>query len=115
MLRRLLAACPTVALLIACASPTLPLPPPEAIAVGAMPDPDHVTLTATCGGAPRNVFVSVVNEASYVPRDKVGVVALTDPVCGKWDATVYAHSGDWLDITYQLDGQISQPALLRVP
>jgi hypothetical protein len=81
------------------------------------PDADHVTLMASCGGAPRNVVIVVINEGSNVPvpLDRAVGGAITDPTCGQWDATVYAHTGDWLDITYQLSGQISQPAILRVP
>ncbi len=114
---RLTAVSLVAALAAACASPTLPLPPPEEIAVAPGPDADHVTLTAMCGGAPRNVVIIVVNEGftAPVPLDKAVGGAITDPTCGKWDSTVYAHSGDLLDITYELSGQISQPALLRVP
>ena len=36
---------------VACASPTLPLPPPEAPTQTAGPDADHVKLSAACGGA----------------------------------------------------------------
>jgi hypothetical protein len=115
MLRRLLAASLVVALALACASPTLPLPPPLAPTVSPGPDADHVKLTATCNYPERNVVIVVINENPNVARDLAVGGALTDPTCGSWDATVYAHSRDWLVITYQLGGQTSQPTLVKVP
>jgi hypothetical protein len=121
MLRRLLAASPVVVLALACASPTLPLPPPlwpsispaPPLATG-MPDNDHVTLTAACNVPERNAVIVVINEGAGVPADRAVGGALTN-ACGGWDSVVYAHSGDPLVITYQVGGQISQPTVITVP
>ncbi|MGA7120733.1 MAG: hypothetical protein WBY94_11580 [Polyangiaceae bacterium] len=118
MQRRALAASPVLALVMACASPTLPLPPPEEVSVGLGPDADHVTLIGLCGGTPRNVFVVVINEGGSkvpVPLDQSVGGARTDPTCGKWDATVFAHSGDLLSVTYDEDEFVSQSLLIGVP
>ena len=118
MLRRALAATPFVALAIACASPTLPLPPPEEVSVGAGLDADHVVLTGLCGGTPRNVFVVIINAGGSnvpVPLDQAVGGARTDPTCGKWDSTVFAHSGDLLSVTYDEDEVVSQALLIGVP
>jgi hypothetical protein len=117
MLRRLVAAGPIFALVLACASPTLPLPPPLAPTISAGPDADHVKLVATCNVSERNVPILVITEAmggASVPLDQAVGGALTDPTCGSWDAIVYAHTGNALVITYQLDGQISQPTIVYV-
>ncbi len=117
MFRRALAAGSFVALAAACASPTLPLPPPEEVTVGLGPDADHVTLTGMCGGTPRSVPIVIVNKGGSnvpVPLDQAVGGALTDPTCGKWDATVFGHSGDLLEVTYERDGEVSQAAFIGV-
>jgi hypothetical protein len=117
MVRRALAAGLFVAV-GACASPTLPLPPPELISVGLKPDADHVTLTGMCGGTPANVDVIVLNKGGSnvaVPLDQSVGGAHTDPVCGKWDATVFAHTGDVLSVSYVEDGELSQSESVGVP
>jgi hypothetical protein len=117
MLRRLLATSPVVTLVIACASPTLPLPPPLAPTISPGPDADHVRLKAQCNASERNVVIVVFTEGTStvpVPPDQAVGGALTDPMCGSWDATVYAHKGDTLVITYQLMGQISQATSIQV-
>jgi hypothetical protein len=115
VLRHLAALSPFVALAIACASPTLPLPPPLAPSISAGPDADHVKLTAACNPSERNVVIVVINENVNVPRAQAVGGALADPGCGQWDTIMYGHSGDPLVVTYQLNGQISQPQLVHIP
>jgi hypothetical protein len=116
MLRRLRAVCPPcvlVAAFVACASPTLPLPPPEAPAVQPGPDADHVKLVAGCGGAQANAVIVIVNRDLSVPNDAAVSGARTD-ACGAWDATVFAHSGDVLDITQEFGTTSSPPTPVQV-
>jgi hypothetical protein len=113
MLRRLLAVGVAMALVAACASPTLPLPPPEEPVLGAGPDADHVKLTVACGGADPQALIVIVNTNPTVPGDLAVSGALVDS-CGGWDATVYAHNGDSLDITQQIGTEESQPLLFQV-
>jgi hypothetical protein len=49
-----------------------------------------------------------------VPMDRAVGGALSNG-CGAWDAIVYAHSGDLLDITYEIDGQTSLPTTISPP
>lgn len=113
MVRRLLAVVPAVVLALACASPTLPLPPPAAPELGSAPDADHVKLVAACGGAEPGSIIVIVNDAPNVPNDEAVSGARTDG-CGAWDATVYAHAGDFLDITQQVGSQTSQTLIWQV-
>ena len=118
MFRRALAASLLAALAGACASPTLPLPPPELVSVGLGPDADHVTLTGLCGGTPRNVDIVIVNKGGsnvVVPLDQAVGGAHTDPTCGKWDATVFAHPGDLLHVSYIEGDELSQTDFVGVP
>jgi len=109
MLRRVFAVGPLAALAVACASPTLPLPPPEEPTV----DADHVILTVGCGGAETGTLIVIVNTNPAVPGDEaVSGSEVSD--CGGWDATVFAHEGDFLDITQEIGTERSQPLVLQV-
>ncbi len=114
MLRRLLAVGPVVALALACASPTLPLPPPEAPTVAPGVDADHVRLSVPCGGAETNALIVIVNTNTSVPNDEAVSGSRADG-CGAWDATVYAHAGDYLSITQEFGTTRSQPTTIQVP
>lgn len=112
MLRRLVATS-SIALAMACASPTLPLPPPEDISALRV-DATHVSLTATCNGAPPNVLLTVVNE-NFKSLLTSSDSTLTDP-CGAWAIpSVVASPGDRLTITYEEGEQISQQATVFAP
>jgi hypothetical protein len=113
MVRRLLAVCPALVLALACASPTLPLPPPVAPELGTPPDADHVHLVATCGGAEPGAVILIINNSPSVPDDQSVGGSRADG-CGAWDATVYAHSGDFLDITQELGSESSQTLVYQV-
>lgn len=103
-----------VALALGCASPTLPLPPPVAPNLGTAPDADHVDLVATCGGAEPGALIVIVNNSPNVPDDQAGAAVRTDG-CGAWDAVVYAHAGDYLDITQESGNESSQTLVYQVP
>jgi hypothetical protein len=92
---------------ISCASPTLPLPPPEAPMQTDGIDADHVQLSAGCGGAQGQALIVIVNE-NVAPDMAVGGAIATD--CGSWDSSVLAHSGDALSITQTADESTSPPA-----
>ena len=85
---------------LACASPTLPLPPPELPDQTAGLDADHIILSADCGGAEANAIIVIVNENPTLHGDQAVSGSIASP-CGKWDAVVYAHMGDRLDIVQQ--------------
>jgi hypothetical protein len=94
----------------ACASPTLPLPPPEAPTQSEGVDADHITLTAGCGGAEGGALILIINENEAPDRAVGGSEA---NACGAWDASVLAHSGDTLDITQEA-GSLSSGATTYV-
>jgi hypothetical protein len=102
-----------LACLLACASPTLPLPPPEDPTISAGADADHVRLGVPCGGADPGAIIVIVNTNSTVPPDQAVSGSLVTG-CGAWDATVYAHSGDFLTITQEIGTERSQPAVVEV-
>jgi hypothetical protein len=95
---------------MACASPTLPLPPPGYPSVGTGPDADHVVLASPCGGVEPWATVVIVNENTSLPSDERGAVAFADQ-CGAWGASVYAHAGDWLEV-WQESGTSKSDAVL---
>jgi hypothetical protein len=97
-----------------CLSPTLPLPPPESPTLEAGSDVDHVKLVAGCGGAESNAIIVIVNANPAVPGDLAVSGARAD-TCGAWDALVYAHSGDELDITQEFGETRSTPDVVQVP
>jgi len=116
MLRRVLAVAPLVSLVLvlACASPTLPLPPPELPHVGMGADADHVLLTATCGGAEGGATIIILNVSGSAPANDPGGLAVATS-CGSWQAAVWAHKGDELTIYQDVGGQSSQTTTMQVP
>ncbi len=106
---------------VACASPTLPLPPPSLRPTQSPGvDADHVTLSAGCASVPANVFVQVLNlghpTGTPIPNAQKGVV-VGSTSCGAYTATVYAHLQDQLEITYEegLDVSIPQSVFVGMP
>ncbi len=104
----------SLASLASCLSPTLPLPPPEAPTLEPAGDPDHVKLVAGCGGAEANAIIVIVNSNPAVPDD-LAVSGSRADNCGAWDALVYAHSGDTLDVTQEFGDTRSTPEVVQVP
>ena len=113
MLRALSFAGPFVALVLACASPTLPLPPPAVPDLSLGSDADHVKLSAPCNSADPNAVIVIVNTNTGVPDDQAVSGAIVT-ACGGWDSNVYAHAGDVLDITQEVGTDRSQPLVFQV-
>jgi hypothetical protein len=112
MLRRWLAAATFVALVLACASPTLPLPPPEAPTQQVV-DATHVTLTAGCGGAEPNAEITVQNQTETDPNNANGSNTHATG-CGSWFVTVFARNADVLLITQTYGTTLSIPTKVCV-
>ncbi len=101
-----------LALSFACASPTLPLPPPGYPSLAGGADPYHVVLASACGGVEPWAIVVIINENAALPSNERGSVAFADG-CGAWGATVYAQNGDWLEIWQESD--TSRSSSVAVP
>lgn len=98
----------------ACASPTLPLPPPALPTVTAGSDADHVDLVSdTYGGAEPDALIVIENQNPTLTADQVGVVTRADDT-GRWQVQVYAHNGDVLAIWQEYGDLSSPPELLQV-
>jgi hypothetical protein len=106
MLRRVLGFGSLVALAIACASPTLPLPPPEIPVQSVGPDADHIHLAGA--GAEPNGTIIVKNLNPMVPNDEA-ISGGNVGTYGQWDCTVYAHAHDSLEIWEELGDTRSTP------
>jgi hypothetical protein len=100
-------------LALACESPTLPLPPPDAPSVAPSVDADHVKLEAACGLAEGNAILVIINENPAVPGD-LAVSGSRASACGAWDATVYAHANDVLEITQEVGDVGSLPVTVQI-
>lgn len=93
--------------LVACTSPTLPLPPPStpSITVGSSPDTFHLSST---NGAEPNAIVIVINRAPDLPRSQRVSGTIADEL-GTWELDVKARIGDVLDIS-QESGSTRSPS-----
>jgi hypothetical protein len=77
-------------------------------------DANHIKLVAGCGGAESNAVIVIVNLNPQVPGDMAVSGALASG-CGAWDAEIYAHSGDTIDVTQEFGETRSPPAVIQVP
>lgn len=96
----------------ACASPTLPLPPPSVPTIGPGPMAGQVHLSAQCGGTQAGATVLVINDAQ--PTTKRDGVTVSDS-CGAWALDVYASSHDILQIQQIVGSEISDVVSVQVP
>jgi hypothetical protein len=113
MVGRVFAVVSVVVAGVACASPTLPLPPPEIPTIGPGSDADHVKLSSPCGGAEPDVDILVTNENTNLPiSDQIG--ATRSDNCGSWSLDAYAHKGDYLDVEQISGGQTSTALRVQI-
>jgi hypothetical protein len=116
MVRRRASAALLAVLVLACASPTLPLPPPG-IPTQAMVDSTHVKLVSNCGGVEPRTNVTVTNQTRTDPTmpGVEGLIVLAS-TCGSWGpVTVYATAGDQITIVQSSDtADVSLPTTVIV-
>lgn len=97
-----------------CLSPTLPLPPPALPTIVPGSDADHVDLVSNvCGGAEAGALIIIENENPSLAGDEVGALTRADS-CGRWEAEVYAHEGDVLQIWQEYGTTSSVPETVVV-
>jgi hypothetical protein len=101
------------ALLVACASPTLPLPPPSLPSIGASSVPGHYRLTSDRGAEP-NALIIIFNRNPSLPRDQ-RVSGTQADEHGTWDADVPASPGDYIDVSQEFDTTRSAPVTVQIP
>jgi hypothetical protein len=99
--------------LVACASPTLPLPPPEEPVISPSPQAGYVHLHSS-GGAEPNAIIVIVNEDTNVPLEERVTGSEADGT-GSWDAEVFASTGDVLDVSEEYGDAKSAPTQVTVP
>jgi len=100
--------------LVACLSPTLPLPPPAIPSFSAQGVPaGEVELTST-GGAEPNALIVIYNTNPQVPLDKRVGGAQADGA-GSWDAVITGSTGDYLEISQQAGSTNSQTLTVQIP
>jgi hypothetical protein len=99
---------------IACESPTLPLPPPEAPTQTPGVDADHIKLTAGCGGAQAGANIFIINQTIETSAPEMAVGGSLANGCGAWDAIVFAHTGDLLAILQEAGTVGSDPTIYTV-
>jgi hypothetical protein len=92
----------------ACASPTLPLPPPQIPTVTVASTPGYVHLSSK-GGAEPNAIIVIVNQNPAVANDKRVSGSQADDT-GSWDADVLAAKGDVLEIS-ETSGTDTSPSI----
>ncbi len=117
MLRRVSAVVPllaVVALALACASPTLPLPPPMAPTITQGAAANEYKLSAPCGGVEGGAVIVIENTDTALPDDQRISGSLASD-CGSWDATVIANKGDVLNITQNNGSEVSSPVVVQIP
>jgi hypothetical protein len=102
-----------LAIVGACASPTLPLPPPSLPSISASSTLGHYHLTSDRGVEP-NALVIVYNRNSSVPLDQRVSGAQADDH-GTWDADVVGSPGDYLDVSQELGQTRSAPVTVQIP
>ncbi len=85
--------------LVACVSPTLPLPPPTAPSIASGPDPDTYRLTSESGAQPQALIVVVNQNTSYPASKRVTGTFADDK--GSWELIVFAKPNDRLEISQE--------------
>ena len=108
--RRFLAAL-CVAFGVACASPTLPLPPPS-IPSSSQVDANHYALSSTAG-VEANALVILYNKNPDLPLDQRVFGAQADGK-GSWSQTIIATKGDAIDITQEFGSTKSPPTTIQI-
>ena len=101
----------SVAWAVACASPTLPLPPPS-VPSESRSDATHVTLSSV-QGVEANAIVVIYNRNPAVSlQDRVS--GAQADAQGTWSQTIFAGKGDQIDITQEFGNTKSPPVTIEI-
>lgn len=83
----------------ACASPTLPLPPPDAPSITTGAETGTFLLTSEHGASPGALILAINRNESLPPAQRVAGTFADDD--GSWQLQVYAQVGDVLDLSQE--------------
>lgn len=100
------------ALVAACTSPTIPLPPPTAPLVTASATPGKYKLSSERGAEPHALIVVYNRNPAVPPSQRVGGAEADDD--GSWETEVIATAGDTLDVTQEFGNTRSPPTTVKV-
>ena len=101
----------SIAFAVACASPTLPLPPPSIPALSRT-DSTHVVLSSL-GGVEGNAIVVIYNRNPNVSLQQ-RVTGVQADASGSWTQTVVASLNDVVDITQEFGTTQSPPTTVQI-
>jgi len=101
-----------VLLIVACASPTLPLPPPAIPSIAPAGEGTY-TLRSEHGVEP-NAVVVIYNQNVTLPLNQRVAATLADAE-GTWDQTVVAAPQDILDVTQEFGTMRSGSTTFQIP
>ena len=96
---------------VACASPTLPLPPPSIPRISRT-DSTHVTLSST-EGVEANAIVVIYNQNPAVSLEQ-RVSGVQADGKGSWTQTIVATTGDVVDVTQEFGTTQSPPTTIQI-
>jgi hypothetical protein len=113
-MRQAVAAVGLGALVAACLSPTLPLPPPAIPSFSTAGVPAGEVELQSVGGAEPNAIIVIYNQDPLVPLDKRVSGAQADAK-GSWDAVLTGSTGDTLEITQQSGTAVSPSTTVQIP
>ena len=105
---------PVLAAAIACAAPTLPLPPPAIPAISTAGLPAGKVKLSSMQGAEPNALVVTYNRNPGLPLDQRVGGAQADG-SGSWDAVISASTGDVVDVTEEIGTTRSPPTSVVIP
>ena len=96
---------------VACASPTLPLPPPSLPSVSRT-DATHVTLSSK-EGVEANAIIVIYNRNPAVSLQQ-RVSGVQADANGSWEQTIEATVGDVVDVTQEFGTTQSPPTTVQI-
>lgn len=101
-------------LLIACTSPTLPLPPPALPSITASAaTPNTYHLQSDKGALPNALIISVNRDTNLTAQQRVtGTLADAN---GTWTMDIFAKPGDVLDLTQESGSNSSPDTEIDIP
>jgi hypothetical protein len=111
------------ALIVACAAPTLPLPPPAIPIVDSADLPAgevklSVMLSSMSGALPNAIIQTYDPDPSLPDDERVGGAQADES--GSWDSTIYAFHGDEVEVTQEIVTEqagleVSPSILVQIP